>query len=296
MLGTTLCAQQKTILLWPNGNPEPTSFARPEYDPTTDADRMKAGKVVERLTNVSQPSLTLFLPPPGRSNHVGLVVFPGGGFEHLAWNIEGTEVCEWMRSLGSACAVVKYRVPEKGRFPDNPADFEDAQQAVRIVRAHAKEWGIDPDRIGVAGFSAGGALATLLSKNYDFQSKAVPPSSVSARPDFQMLFYPGGLTERGSYSTLTDTVQPNKNVPPTFIVQAVNDPASHLESTLAYFAALKTVGVPAEIHMYAEGGHGFGMRPTDLPITHWPTLAQIWLQTIHMIPASAAAHNATVQP
>lgn len=284
-----LVAQQRTIPLWPEGPPEPTHFDRPEYDPTTSADRIKAGKVTVRVTDVSQPEMLVSLPEASRAVHVGVVVFPGGGYEHLAWNIEGTEVCDWLNSIGVGCAAVKYRVPEKGRFPDNPADFEDAQQAIRIFRSHAKEWNVEPDRIGVAGFSAGGNLAALLSRNYAFQGKAVPASTVSARPSFQMLFYPGSLTERGDEHRVLDSVQPNQEVGPTFIVQAMNDPAVHVEGTLSYAEALKAAGVSTELHIFAEGGHGFGLRPTNLPVSQWPVLAQQWLRTIHMLPKISSA-------
>jgi acetyl esterase/lipase len=276
-------AQQQTIELWPDGAPEPTSFARPEYDPTTKTDRMKAGKVTVRYTNVSKPLMAVYLPKSAKGNLTGALVFPGGGYDHLAWNIEGTEVCEWLNTIGVACAALKYRVPEKGRFPDNPADLEDAQQAMRIFRSHAAAWHVNPGRIGIVGFSAGGNLAALLSRQYGYQGEHVPVSNVSARPDFQILLYPGGLTERGTDGALVDTVRPDKNVTTTLIVQAANDPAVHMEGTLSYAAALKEAGVPTEVHIFAEGGHGFGLRPTEHPVSHWPTLAEIWLETNHLL-------------
>jgi acetyl esterase/lipase len=284
---TPLWSQNKTIDLWPDGNPQPTSFDKPEYDPTTDADRLKAGKVTLRLTNVSRPTISVYFPKVGQNARVGVLVFPGGGYDHLAWNIEGTEACEWLQSIGVTCAAVKYRVPEKGGFPENPADLEDVQQAVRIFRSHASEWHVDPARIGVVGFSAGGNLAALLSRNFAYQGNKVPPSNLSARPDFQILLYPGGLTERGGSITVAEAVKPNKDVPPTLIVQAINDPASHVESTLAYFIALKNEGVTSELHLFAEGGHGFGLRPTELPITHWTALAERWLITIKVLQDSS---------
>lgn len=279
--------QQQRIVLWPDGTPELSTVKGPEYDPTTDADRIKSGKVTVRLTNVSQPTMTVYLPPAAKVNHTGAIVFPGGGYDHLAWNIEGTEVCEWLNSLGVTCAVLKYRVPEKGRFPDNPADLEDAQQAMRIFRSHAAAWKVDPEKLGVAGFSAGGNLAALLSRQYDYQGKNVPPSTISARPNFQILLYPGGLTERSSDSTLVDAVRPDKNVPPTFIAQAADDPAVHVQGTLTYATALKTTGIPFDIHIFAEGGHGFGLRPTHFPITGWPALAETWLRNNHLLDAAA---------
>jgi len=287
---TKTWSQEQTIFLWPNGNPEPTTFDRPEYDPTTDADRMKAGKVTVRFTNVSKPSMTIYPAKPSSRTGVGLVAFPGGGYDHLAWNIEGTEVCEWAQSIGITCAAVKYRVPERGVFPGNPADLEDAQQAMRIFRSHAQEWGVDPSRIGIIGFSAGGGLAALLSKNYEYQGKSVPPSDVSAKPDFQMLLYPGGLTHWGT-GKVADNAAPDQNTPPTFITQAINDPAARVDSTLTYFVAAKNTGVSCELHLFAEGKHGYGLRRTEYPVTGWPVFAETWLRTIKMLPSRSDGHR-----
>jgi acetyl esterase/lipase len=281
----SLAAQQQTLPIWPNGNPEPSTITSPEYDPTTDANRIVSGKVTIRYTNVSHPTLAIFPADPQKNTGAGAVVFPGGGYDHLAYNIEGTEVCDWLNSIGVNCAVLKYRVPEKGRFPENAEDLEDAQQAVRIFRSHAGEWHIDPDRIGVVGFSAGANLAALLSTHFDYQGKTVPASTVSARPDFQMVIYPGGLRERGPDGKLDPTFQPTPQIPPTFLVQAENDNVAHVETSLVYFQALKDAGIPAEMHLYTEGGHGFGLRPTALSISHWPQLAETWLHTIHMLAA-----------
>jgi acetyl esterase/lipase len=289
-----LLCQHETIALWPNGNPEPTTFDRPEYDPTTDANRVVSGKIAVRLTNVSHPELQMFFPKTSTGVHVGAIVLPGGGYEHLSWNMEGTEVCEWMSSLGVTCGVLKYRVPEKGRFPGNPADLEDAQQAIRIFRSHAEEWHLAPERIGVVGFSAGGNLAALLSRQFAYQGDRVPLSAISARPDFQMLLYPGGLTERTAPMEVAAEIAPNHQIPPTFVAQAMNDPAARPEATLAYVEALRVAGVPVEIHFYAEGGHGFGLRQTNLAITGWPQLAERWLRSIHVLAAvksEASAKN-----
>jgi acetyl esterase/lipase len=278
-----LAAQQQTLPIWPNGNPEPSNITGPEYDPTTDANRIVSGKVTIRYTNVSHPTLAIFPADSAKNTGAGAVVFPGGGYDHLAYNIEGTEVCDWLNSIGVNCAVLKYRVPEKGRFPDNAEDLEDAQQAMRIVRSHAREWHIDPDRIGVVGFSAGGNLAALLSTHFDYQGKNVPASAVSARPDFQIVIYPGGIRARGPDGKLDPTFKPTPQVPPTLLVQAENDNVAHVETSLVYFQALKDAGIPAELHIYTEGGHGFGLRPTALPISRWPQLAETWLHTTQIL-------------
>lgn len=282
-LSPSLRAQRQTLPVWPNGTPEPSHTPGPEFDPTTDANRIVSGKVTVRITNVSKPDLAIYPADAAKNTHVAAVVFPGGGYDHLAYNIEGTEVCDWLNSIGVNCAVLKYRVPEKGRFPENAEDLEDAQQAMRIMRSHASEWHIDPDRIGVVGFSAGGNLAALLSAQFNFQGKSVPPSTISARPNFQMVIYPGGLRKRSDESKLDPSFQPTPEVPPTFLVQAENDVTAHVETSLVYFEALKVAKIPAELHVYTLGGHGFGLRPTELPISHWPKLAETWLQTIRML-------------
>jgi acetyl esterase/lipase len=276
-------AQNYTLLLWPGGNPEPSKVVDPEIDPTTDANRMVSGKVTVRVTNVSKPNLAVYLPDRAKNNGAAALVFPGGSYIRLAYNIEGTEVCDWLNSLGMTCVLVKYRVPEEGHYPENVEDLEDAQQAMRLTRAHASEWHIDPYRIGVIGFSAGAHLAAVLSTHSDFQGKKVPASGIDARPNFQMIIYPGWLS--GSEGKVSPSLQPTAQIPPTFLVQAENDYTAHVENALIYFQALKDAKIPAELHLFTQGGHGFGLRPTDLPISRWPALAETWLHTIHILGA-----------
>lgn len=276
-------AQNYNLLLWPGGNPEPSKVVGPEIDPTTDANRIVSGKVTVRVTNVSKPSLAVYSPDPVKNNGAAALVLPGGSYIRLAYNIEGTEVCDWLNSLGMTCVLVKYRVPEGGHYPENVEDLEDAQQAMRLTRAHASEWHIDPYRIGVIGFSAGAHLATVLSTHPDFQGKNVPALSIDARPNFQMIIYPGWLS--GSDGKVSPSLQPTAQIPPTFLVQAENDYTAHVENSLIYFQALKDAKVPAELHLFTQGGHGFGLRPTDLPISRWPALAETWLHTIHILGA-----------
>jgi acetyl esterase/lipase len=281
LLVSSASAQQQTLLLWPNGNPEPSKVTGPEIDPTTDANRIVSGKVTVRVTNVSKPSLTVYSPDPAKNTGAAALVFPGGAYIRLAYNIEGTEVCDWLNSIGMTCVLVKYRVPEEGRYPENVEDLEDAQQAMRLTRAHAAEWHIDPKRVGVIGFSAGAHLAAVLSTHPEFQGKNVPASTIDARPDFQMIIYPGWTS--GADGKVNPAVAPTPEIPPTFLVQAENDYAAHVESSLVYFQALKDAKIPAELHVFTQGGHGFGMRPTELPISHWSALADTWLHTIHIL-------------
>lgn len=276
-------AQQQVVPLWANGNPEPSTVVGPEVDPTTDANRMVSGKVTVRVTNVSNPTLSVYSPPAERNVHAAALVFPGGSYIRLAWNIEGTEVCDWLNSLGMTCLLVKYRVPESGHFPESTEDLEDAQQAMRLARTHAAEWGIDPQQIGAIGFSAGAHLAAVLSTHADFRGEHVLASGVDAQPDFQILLYPGWLN--GADGKVNPAVLPTTKTPPTFLVMAENDYTAHVENALVYFQALKDAKVPAELHLFTQGGHGFGLRPTELPISRWPVLAEAWLHTIHVLGA-----------
>jgi acetyl esterase/lipase len=281
VLASAAAAQQTTLLLWSNGNPEPTRVVGPEIDPTTDANRIVSGKVSTRVTNVSQPSLMVYSPKAAGNTGAAALVFPGGSYLRLSYDVEGTEVCTWLNSIGVTCILVKYRVPEEGHFPENVEDLEDAQRAMRLARSHAAEWHIDPNRIGVIGFSAGAHLAAVLSTHPDFQGKSVPPSTIDARPNFQMILYPGWLS--GADGKVSPSLLPTPGVPPTFLVQAENDYTAHVENSLVYFQALKDAKIPAELHLFTQGGHGFGLRPTELPISHWPALAEEWLHTIHIL-------------
>ncbi len=278
-------AQKTTLLLWPGGNPEPSKVVGAETDTTTVT---ASGRSVLRVTSVSQPSLTVYAPTTGKNTGAAALVFPGGSYLRLSYTTEGTDICEWLNSIGMTCVLVKYRVPEDGHYPANVEDLEDAQQAMRMTRAHAAEWGIDPKKIGVIGFSAGAHLAVAVSTHPDFQGKNVAASTVDARPDFQMVIYPGWLTDPAGAGRVDPALAPTLSVPPTFLVQAENDYTAHVENVLVYFEALKNAKVPAELHLYTLGGHGFGVGPKELPISGWTALAETWLKTIHILgPAGA---------
>jgi acetyl esterase/lipase len=286
-----------TMLLWPNGNPEPSKISAPETDPTTNRDRMVFGKITVRVTNISKPGLAVYAPPAAKNTGAAALVLPGGSYIRLAYNIEGTEICDWLNSIGMTCVLVKYRVPENGHHPDNTEDLEDAQQAMRLTRAHAAEWHIDPKRIGAIGFSAGAHLAAVLSTHPDFQkANAAAASGFSAqppdaRPNFQMILYPGWLT--GKDNRVAPSLVPDASVPPTFLVQAENDYTAHVENSLGYFLALKDAHVPAEMHLFTLGGHGFGLRPKELPIGSWPSLARA-VAALHPHPRSAGSGREAV--
>nr|WP_255551211.1 alpha/beta hydrolase [Granulicella sp. dw_53] len=242
------------------------------------------------LTNVSNPTLTVY-KPTATNTGAAVLVFPGGGYKILAYDLEGTEVCTWLNRIGVTCVLVKYRVPFEQHYPESVADLEDAQQAIRIARSHAAEWRLDPNRIGVLGFSAGAHLAVTLSNHADYRRADMPEgkiidSKIDARPSFAVIIYPGYLTDGTTLKTLAHSIDPTANTPPTFLLQAEDDPV-HVENVLVYFWALRDLKVPAELHVYAQGGHGYGLRPTDLPVTHWPTLVETWFHTIHVLNGSS---------
>lgn len=280
-----------TVPLWPNGAPgataQPTNAA-PEADTTTAKDRDVAGKPVIRLGNVLNPTLTLYKPAKASGAVPGVVVFPGGGYHILAMDLEGTEVCDWLNEAGLACVLVKYRVPDSGPYPKSPAALQDAQRAEGLVRQHADEWGIDPKRVGVLGFSAGGHLAAALSTHFEkrLYDKVDPADDQSCRPDFAVVVYPGYLAIEEQNMATNSEIKPTSDTPPTFIVQAEDDPV-HVENATNYFLQLKNAKVPAELHIYADGGHGYGLRRTSLPVTAWPLLVEKWLQTIKVMPNAA---------
>jgi acetyl esterase/lipase len=283
-----------TLPLWPNGAPGAPPNPPPEVDTTTAKDNLIAGKPLIRLGNVSSPTLTLYTP---RSKNTGaaVAVFPGGGYRILAIDLEGTEVCDWLNSVGVTCVLVKYRVPDSGPYPKSAAALQDAQRAVGIVRSHAEEWHIDPRRIGVLGFSAGGHLAAALSTHYDHRlyDPIDAADGLSCRPDFAVIVYPGYLALADKNFAPNPDIQVTGQTPPSFIVQAEDDPV-HVENAVVYFLALKNAKVPAELHIYAGGGHGYGLRRTALPVTTWPQSMETWLHTIKVVSDSAGA-DATVK-
>ncbi len=270
--------------LWPHGAPGAEPNASPEVDTTTSKDNPVAGKPVIRLGNVSQPTLTVYTPP-GKNTGAGIVVFPGGAYRILAIDLEGTEVCDWLNSVGITCVLVKYRVPDSGPYPKSSAALQDAQRALGIVRSRASEWHIDPNRIGVLGFSAGAHLAASLSTHFDqrLYNPVDAADQVSCRPDFAVIVYPGYIALAEQNFAPNSEIHVTSQTPPSFIIQAEDDPV-HVENSTVYFLALKNAKVPAEMHIYASGGHGYGLRRTELPITAWPKLVETWLQTIHVTP------------
>jgi len=283
--------------IWP-GTPPDAAAIVPSGPETVEVskDFLVAGKPVTAVLNVSRPTMTVF-SPKGKNTGVAVVVFPGGGYMELAIDLEGTEVCDWLTSRGITCVLLKYRVPDSGPawhddcqcniHPKAPTALEDAQRAVGLVRFHAAEWHIDPHKIGVLGFSAGGHLVADISTH--FAERAYAPVDAadkeSCRPDFAVAIYPGHMLENTTKEfELNPEIPVTSQTPPTFLLQAENDNVDGVKQSLVYYIALKNAGVPVEMHLYAQGGHAFGLRRTNLPITSWPHLVETWLDTIGMIP------------
>lgn len=254
------------------------------------------------VRNVSNPTIRIFSPSKENSG-AAVLVFPGGGYMKLAVELEGSEICEWLASIGVTGILLKYRVPASGHHYDKDCDcgkdpikplaLQDAQRAMSLVRYRAKEWNINPNKIGVMGFSAGGHLVADISTNYKKRAYSITDNidTINCRPDFGLSFFPGHMTVHTKHRyDLNNTLPVDRNTPPMFILQAGNDPVDTIQNSLVYYIALKKAGVPTEYHIYSEGGHAFGLNRTaldnpnwhKLPIADWEKLVERWLQTINM--------------
>ncbi len=237
------------------------------------------GRPVRIIDRISAPTLSLYRPAAGLSTGAAIVVFPGGGYNALAIDLEGTEVCQWLNSIGIAGILVRYRVPQREGVAPYTAPLQDAQRAMGMVRAHAAEWGIDPKKVGVLGFSAGGNLCAVLSAHSAARTYAQIDGADQepCRPAFQILIYPAYLVSERNLSSLAPEVAVTAGTPPTFMAMAEDDEV-HVENVLAYGSALKRAGVPFELIVYPKGGHGFGLRPAASPVTRWPARAEEWMR------------------
>jgi acetyl esterase/lipase len=306
------------VPIWPGAVPDAQPVAGPEDDAKTVTDWLVAGRPWVSVRGVSRPTMTVY-SPAAKNTGAAVVVFPGGGYQILAIDLEGSEVCDWLTSKGITCVLLKYRVPGKegypksapypksGPYPESPMALEDAQRTIGLVRLHAAEWHIDPHKVGVLGFSAGGHLSAAISTH--FEKRLYPPLDAadkeSCRPDFAVAVYPGHLSlsaaewdaKQGTkkfvvrhpatadkHLGLNPEIPVTSQTPPTFLLQAEDDHVDDVNDSLAYYIALKKAEVPVEIHLYAHGGHAFGLRRTEFPITAWPELVEKWLGTIGMIP------------
>lgn len=270
--------------VWPGDVPgEKGDVGAEQVLPPRDGERQ-----VIRLTNVTRPTIAVYRPAKEKDTGAAVLICPGGGFHVLAMDLEGTEVAEWFSSIGVTAIVLKYRVPARKDRPKLEAPLQDAQRAMSLVRSNAKAWDIDPDRIGILGFSAGGELSAAAATHYDKRVYEFIDEidKLSCRPNFAVLVYPGGLLNKEG-DGLDPTLAVDKNSPPMFFAHAGNDRVSPLGSLYLY-EALKRAEVPAELHIYASGGHGFGMRPEGTPVSTWPASCQVWLRDQGLLGGEAA--------
>lgn len=270
-------------MLWPNGAPGEKGDIGLERDMTKPGEGLVAGRPVIRLGNVSVPTVTLYRPPEGNDTGAAVVVCPGGGYSILAMDLEGTEVCQWLNSNGVTAALLKYRVPARKGLERFTAPLQDAQRAIGLVRFHAPEWHIDPKRIGILGFSAGGHLSAVAGTHFDKRTYEPVDDAdhASCRPDFVILIYPAYLV-REHGPELAPELTVTSNTPPTFIVQTEDD-GVHVENSLFYYLALKQAKVPAEMHLFADGGHGYGLRESDKAVISWPKRAEEWMRGLGVL-------------
>lgn len=276
-------AEPITVTLWPGTPPGEAVELPPESDLTKPKDGQVAGRPVIRLGNVSTPQLVVYRPAPAIDTGAAVVICPGGGHHILAWDLEGTEVAEWLNTLGVTGVVLKYRVPARNPNKRWEAAVQDAQRAISVTRSRASEWKLDPGRIGILGFSAGGETAARCAIHEERTYDKVDAADESAtRPDFALLIYPAYLCEKGD-ERLREDLPVTKSCPPTFLVHTFDDPVTP-QSSLLLASRLKQLGVSTELHLYAAGGHGYGLRKTDKPVSGWTTPAEAWLRGSGVLP------------
>jgi len=282
------------VPLWPEG----LAIQRPESDKPEEVgngSRLVAGRPWTWATYVSRPTMTIY-PPRGQNTRAAILVLPGGGYAAVAMDLEGTEICDWITREGMTCILLKYRVPQAWRHGEDHVEeapkvqlpLQDAQRAMGLLRYRASSYGIDPHKIGVIGFSAGGHLAAAAS---NAQKRTYEPVDAadreSSRPDFAILLYPGHLWDESSPKRvleLSSWVEISAHAPPTLLIHAMNDPTDDVRHSMAYGMALNDAGVPVDMRFYAKGGHAFGRRPTSAPITtEWPELVVKWLQNVDVL-------------
>jgi acetyl esterase/lipase len=254
-------------------------------------------KPFKKVTNVTKPTMTVYRPAAEKDTGVAIVVCPGGGYKALMMDYEAEDVARWLNTIGVSGIVLKYRVPAPEGTPRHLPALQDAQRTIGIVRSHAKEWGIDPRRIGILGFSAGGHLACAASTNYEkraYEAIDAAADRVSCRPDFAVVVYPGGALNKGK-DGLAEELHVTAQTPPAFIVQA-NDDRVNSENSVFYYLALKRAGVATELHIYAEGGHGFAIRASDKPHAMWPAACEAWMKGQGIIKGAGAAAAAGEPP
>jgi acetyl esterase/lipase len=282
----------KQIPIWPKGAPDMDAVSQPpESVLTVHTPEALEGGTSQAVFDVTSPTMTVF-PPKGSNSGAAIIVFPGGGFRAVVITVEGTEICNWIVSKGITCVLSKYRVPKSNHHYDKDCDchvtpkvpraLQDAQRTIRLVRSMAKELNLDPTKVGAMGFSAGGYLVAQTSNIFEPAYKPVDAiDKISSRPDFAVAFFPGHLCRSGA--KLDPGLRVTKATPPTFLLQAWDDPVNKLCNSTLYARALDDAGVPSEVHLFAKGGHAFGLRRKQSPDTVWPSLVENWLKDIGIL-------------
>lgn len=284
-LSTVLSAAEPALVVdvWPGAVPGEPSGIGPETAETKPGENPPT----TRVGNVTKPTLSVFRPAPDKASGTAVIICPGGGYNILAWDKEGTEIAEWLNTLGVTGIVLKYRVP---RRPNDPKDqqpigaLQDAQRAIRLVRSRAAEWRLDEKKIGILGFSAGGHLAAWASTHHNTLDypEVDTIDKLSGRPDFTCLIYPAYLVTKDQ-TALTPQMPVNAETPPMFLVHAYDDGVT-ADSSVQMFLALKRNKVSAELHVYSKGGHGYGMRPGPHAVVTWPKRCEEWLRASQWVP------------
>lgn len=274
-----LSDDRATIAVWPQRPPGEAGESEPE---TVQPNKPDEKPPVTRITNVSQPTLTVYLPSDEKRNGTSVVICPGGGYNILAWNKEGLEVAEWLNSIGVTAFVLKYRTPTSKRPTPWLAPAQDAQRAIRLIRSRAGEWKLNPNQIGLLGFSAGGSAAANAAIKSDARLyEAIDDvDKSSCRPDFVVLIYPAYLVEKDG--TLKPDLAVTKQTPPMFLAHAFNDGVT-CENSVQLFLALKKAGVASDLHIYSTGGHGFGLRASEHVVSTWPGRCEDWLRSRQLL-------------
>jgi acetyl esterase/lipase len=273
------------VELWPGKAPEEPGTIGAEYvrmSPKLDKKQVEVTESTRMVTNVTKPTLTIYRPAKDKESGTAVLICPGGGYWNLYWQLEGEEVAAWLNSHGMTGIILKYRVP---RRPDEPKGeparrpLQDAQRAVSLVRSRAKEWGIDPKRIGMVGFSAGGHLAIATATSFEKRTYANIDDidKVSCRPDFAILAYPGYLKAKDKNELASGLCIP-AGTPPVFLAHGGDDLISSPEHSVVMYLALKRAGIPAELHIYATAAHDFGVRPSNHPCSTWTQACTHWLR------------------
>ncbi len=274
----------EVINVWPAAAPgEPSGIG----EETAVVGKPGEANPIIRIGNVTQPTLSIFRPAADKANGTSVIICPGGGYNILAWDLEGTEIAEWLNSVGVTGIVLKYRVPRRpnaSKDEEQPVcSHQDAQRAMRLVRSKAAEWKLDDKKVGILGFSAGGHLAARTSTNYETLSYPAidDADKLSGRPDFTILIYPAYLVTK-DMTALTPMIAVNDKTPPAFLAHAYDDGVT-ADSSVQYFLALKRNKVNAELHVYSQGGHGYGMRPSKNAVVTWPARCEEWLRASGLV-------------